>query len=71
VGLASLKLTTDTVTAGSLIYVPGQQYLVLLFIIKASHIQVFLTPKRVDTIYFDYKYTPKRAVDTGLMTFNL
>jgi len=70
---ASLKMVADTVNAGSLMVVPGQAGVGTATYVAGSGIVFSGIPytKRIDTIYFDYKYAPARVVDTALMGFNL
>ena len=70
-GLASLKLHTDTVTAGTLITVPGQAGLGTAVYAQGISFTGVPYTKRIDTMYLSYKYTPATATDTALMGLNL
>lgn len=74
-GTASLKMITDTVPAGPGMYmvVPSAVGLGALqyttgHAIVASGIAY---TKRIDTVFFSYKYSPARTTDTAALFFNL
>ena len=74
-GTGSIKMITDTIGAGpgNYLIVPSAAGLGTLSY-TASHAIVasgIAYTKRVDTIYFSYKYAPARATDTAALLFNL
>ena len=71
-GAASLKLVTTTVNLGQTLTLPGIASLGSLSI-GAGGISFQGIPytKRVDTIYFSYRYLGARTVDSGVAEFNL